>query len=471
MKITLEKLIPAVFLLALLLLIGISFTSYKSTADLLENTRLVAHTLEVNTELNGALSALVDAETGQRGYLLTGKDQYLEPYNAALPVLGEKIKRLRALTADNPGQQRRLSELERLVAERQGLLKQTIELRRSKGDAFVVPIEALDAGKRLMDGIRALFGEMEAEERRLLIERQAVTSAAGRRTTMVILLGGLPAVALAGLAYLFIRRELERRRRSELQAQAFTRELERSNRELQDFAYVASHDLQEPLRKIQAFGDLLRSGYGESLPAEARDFVERMQNAARRMHVLINDLLTFSRVTTKGKPFAPVDLNQIAREVMGDLEVRLKQSGGSVDVGDLPTIDADATQMRQALQNLIGNALKFRRPEEPPVVKVSASQVSDQDLSSGNGGAPGDLCVLTVEDNGIGFDEKYLDRIFTPFQRLHARGDYEGTGMGLAVCRRIAERHGGSITARSAPGRGSTFSITLPVKQKGELPQ
>ena len=158
--------------------------------------------------------------------------------------------------------------------------------------------------------------------------------------------------------------------------------------------------------------------------------------------MLINDLLTFSRVTTKAQPFAPVDLDQVAREVVADLEVRVQQTGGRVEVGELPTLDADPLQMRQLLQNLIGNALKFHRPGVPPVVEVGARAVGPPE-----GGAwppaPDGWRELTVEDNGIGFDEKYLDRIFTVFQRLHGRGEYEGTGMGLAICRKIVERHGG----------------------------
>jgi PAS domain S-box-containing protein len=233
-------------------------------------------------------------------------------------------------------------------------------------------------------------------------------------------------------------------------------ELERSNRELQDFAYVASHDLQEPLRKIQAFSDLLVSQYGAGLGEEGRDFLARMQKASRRMHVLINDLLAFSRVTTKAQPFVPVDLSEVAREVLEDLEARVRQSGGRVEVGELPTVEADPLQMRQLLQNLIGNALKFHRAGEPPAVEVRG-ETSDNNH-----------CRLTVADNGIGFDEKYLDRIFTPFQRLHGRGEYEGTGMGLAVCRKIVERHGGTITARSAPGAGTTFIVELPLRHHAD---
>jgi PAS domain S-box-containing protein len=246
-------------------------------------------------------------------------------------------------------------------------------------------------------------------------------------------------------------------RSSEEKLRQFTVQLERSNRELQDFAYVASHDLQEPLRKIVVFGERLKEKNSEALGPEALDYLDRMQKAAARMQILINDLLTFSRVTTKAHPFAPVNLAEIAGEVVNDLEGRIELVKGRVELGTLPVIDAESLQMRQLLQNLIGNALKFRRPEEPPVVKVEAQIISAPDTTEKK------LCRLTVSDNCIGFDEKYLDRIFNVFQRLHTRNEYEGTGMGLAIVRKIALYHGGDITAKSKPGQGSTFILTLPV--------
>lgn len=260
--------------------------------------------------------------------------------------------------------------------------------------------------------------------------------------------------------------ELTARRQAEERLKRYATKLEFSNRELQDFAYVASHDLQEPLRKVQAFSDRLLAGYDQALDERGRDYLERMQNAAKRMQALINDLLTYSRVTTRAQPFQAVDLGQVAREVVSDLEVRLEEVNGRVELGDLPSIEADATQMRQLLQNLIGNALKFHRQDEAPVVKVSAR------LLNGAGKQPvthpadrAERCQLTVEDNGIGFDEKYVDRIFQIFQRLHGRNTYEGTGVGLATARKIVERHSGSITATSRPGQGSTFTVTLPIRQ------
>ncbi len=184
------------------------------------------------------------------------------------------------------------------------------------------------------------------------------------------------------------------------------------------------------------------------------------------MHRLINDLLTFSRVTTKARPFEPTDLNQATKDVLSDLEVRIQETGGRVEVTDLPTIDADPLQIRQLLQNLIGNALKFHRPDAPPIIKIGGSFLKEGENEGLNGS--GGMYRLSIEDNGIGFDEKYLDRIFTPFQRLHGRNEFEGTGIGLAVCRKIVERHGGSLTALSKPGTGSTFIATLPVKQAKE---
>jgi PAS domain S-box-containing protein len=246
-------------------------------------------------------------------------------------------------------------------------------------------------------------------------------------------------------------------------------ELQRSNQELQDFAYVASHDLQEPLRKIQAFGNLLEEEYRDTL-ADGNVYLDRMRSAARRMSVLIEDLLTFSRVTTKAQPLVPVDLNVIVQQIIEDLETRLQGTHGTIAVQPLPTINADPRQMYQMLQNLIANAVKFHRSDTPPIVKVSAEiqtvattieGVENEDVED----VQEQQCVLFVEDNGIGFDEKYLDRIFTVFQRLHGKSEYEGTGIGLAVVRKIVERHQGTVTAQSTPGQGTTFIVRLPVNQ------
>ncbi|MCE5335444.1 MAG: PAS domain S-box protein [Desulfobacteraceae bacterium] len=251
------------------------------------------------------------------------------------------------------------------------------------------------------------------------------------------------------------RDELERHVRDRTAELAKTvADLEATNQELQDFAYIASHDLQEPLRKIQTFGSLLQRSIADKLDETEKDYLARMESSARRMRQFILDLLDYSRVRSMPSPFTLVDLGDIAREVLQVFEFHLQRNGGLVEIAKLPQIEADATQMRQLLQNLIGNALKFQPPGAAPIVKIWSKSVNRT------------TCRICIEDNGIGFDEAYLDRIFSPFQRLHGRHEYEGTGMGLAICRKIVERHGGSISAKSRPGKGSTFIITLPVKHK-----
>ncbi len=243
---------------------------------------------------------------------------------------------------------------------------------------------------------------------------------------------------------------------------SYSERLARSNRELEDFASVAAHDLQEPLRKVQAFGDRLVAESESDLSEKGRDYLERMQKASGRMRVLIDDLLTYSRVATKAQPFELVDLADVMAEVQRTCETLIEETGGRLEVAELPVIEADATQMEQLLQNLITNAFKFHRPDVPPVVEVSGevTGVHRQDDVK--------QLRLTITDNGIGFDQKYLEKIFTMFERLHGRDEYSGTGVGLAVCRRIVDRHNGQITAQGNPGEGSTFIVTLPIQQPVE---
>jgi signal transduction histidine kinase/ligand-binding sensor domain-containing protein len=251
--------------------------------------------------------------------------------------------------------------------------------------------------------------------------------------------------------------EQERRRLEALVAQ-HTRDLaeknarlEGSNRDLEQFAYIASHDLQEPLRKIQAFSDRVAKQYGERMDDQGRDYLARMGGAAARMQRLIDALLSLSRITTKTHPIESIELPELLQEVIGDLEVRIQSTQGRVELGILPSIEGDPVQIRQLFQNLIGNALKFHKPGEAPVVRVTA-------VTRGSG-----TIEIRVEDNGIGFENKDAERVFLPFQRLHGRMEYEGTGIGLTICQKIVERHGGTIRGESTPGKGSRFVLTLPI--------
>jgi signal transduction histidine kinase len=232
------------------------------------------------------------------------------------------------------------------------------------------------------------------------------------------------------------------------------RELERSNAALEEFASIASHDLQEPLRKILSFGERLDTSAGPVLQGDARRYLDRMLGAAARMRALISDLLTYSLLTTRAQSFVSTDLTGLAREVITDLETVVADAGGRVDLGELPVIDADPVQMRQLLQNLLANAIKYRDKGRPPIVRLDSSSPDAEH------------CTITVADNGIGFKQEYGERIFKMFERLHGRAQYEGSGIGLAICRRIADRHGGTITASSSPGQGATFTVTLPLSQR-----
>jgi PAS domain S-box-containing protein len=251
-----------------------------------------------------------------------------------------------------------------------------------------------------------------------------------------------------------LRKKLTRElKASERSLKVYAAKLERSNRDLDQFATIASHDLQAPLRKVIMFSDFIRASAGDRLPLECYDYIERIQKAVLKMQTLIMDLLALSRINRRGKPFEPVNLGRILQDVLVDLESLRAQVNGTIRVGRVMTIDADDVQMHQVLQNLLDNALKFHKPDVSPEVEIEMSPLDHQ------------YCEITIRDNGIGFDEKHLDRIFEVFERLHGESQFGGTGMGLAIVRKIVERHGGTVTAHSVPGQGATFVVTLPIHQ------
>lgn len=258
--------------------------------------------------------------------------------------------------------------------------------------------------------------------------------------------------------------DVTQREHDTAQLAKYTKSLERSNAELQDFAYVASHDLQEPLRKIETFGDRLASKYGSTLQEDGALYLDRMQHAASRMRQLINDLLTYSRVTEKKRPLIPIDLNTVIEGVLNDLHIQLEDTRATIDINGLATIDGDASQLRQLFQNLISNALKFRKPDVLPIIQITGETVTIEDEL----GTSKDIHHIKITDNGIGFDNRFKDQIFTIFKRLHGRMEYEGTGIGLSTCNKIAEQHFGTIEADGQEGIGATFEVRIPVKHASE---
>jgi PAS domain S-box-containing protein len=251
------------------------------------------------------------------------------------------------------------------------------------------------------------------------------------------------------------------RRQAEEALRRMALELARSNKELENFAYVASHDLQEPLRKVIAYGARAMGRNDDAMDGVVRECLERMVAAANRMKTMIDDLLVLAQVTTERRPFEWIDLNVVARDVLEDFDAAIEGAGASVHLDRLPVIEADPVQMRQLFQNLIGNALKYRRPDIPPRLEIHTAAADD----AAHGPTPHDSCELRFVDNGRGFDPRYSERIFEPFERLHATETVAGSGIGLALCRRIVERHDGRITAHGAPNEGATIIVTLPLRQ------
>lgn len=468
-----------------------------------ETNERVDHAHEVLLELATVLAAVTDAETGQRGFLITGAPEYLEPYRQTLEAVRSEMSELERLTADDPAQRGLFAELRRLVDNRLELIRVNVETREQEGPDAAREMVMTGRGREAMEAVREHIDRMRREEERRLARALVQTRTAYRTALITSLITSALGLALVAVGFMLVRREIaireqaaaalresndrleervrertatisranealreevETRRQAEQRLKIAAAELARSNRELEQFASVASHDLQEPLRKIQAFGDRLQLQCAGQIDDKGRDYLERMLASAGRMRKLIDDLLTYSRAATRVQNFARVNLGEIAEGVVGDLEDRLHESRGRVEIGALPTIEAEPVQMRQLLQNLIANGLKFHRPGVPPVVRVSSRLVAgDRAASDGEPAAP--QCEITVADNGIGFDPMYADRIFDLFQRLHGRHEYEGTGMGLAICRKIAERHSGRIAAASVPGEGARFVVTLPVEQ------
>ncbi len=239
-----------------------------------------------------------------------------------------------------------------------------------------------------------------------------------------------------------------------------TAQLAASNQELERFAYVASHDLQEPLRTVASYLQLIARRYQDKLDADGREFIGFAVDGATRMQGMIRDLLDYSRVQTQGQPFAPVDLNGVLADVLGDLRLAIEENAATVTHDSLPVVTGDASQLHRLLQNLVGNAIKYRG-EAPPRIHVAASRLEDGGVRMPDG-APAKGWLISVRDNGIGIEAEFFDKVFHLFQRLHGREQYSGTGLGLALCKRIVERHGGAIWVESTPGEGSTFYVALP---------
>ncbi|WP_191602866.1 sensor histidine kinase [Marinomonas algicola] len=454
----------------------LTYDTIKSLDTLQTN---LDNTSKVMTSVSLLHISVLAAESGQRGYLLTNNESYLKPYEDALDKVSKQLKDVSNLQSNIAGQEALLSELVELVNLKLTELSHIVKLAKEEKDLLALRVILTHKGRNLYSEINHLFQQINQNENTFQInlhndlkntrESSKLTFAISISTSVFLIFG------MVYLARINLRKEQDRiqtieNNNAELtkavalrtkELTLYSEELSRSNRELEDFAFVASHDLQEPLRKIQAFGDRLENQFGDQLGEKGSDYLARMRNAASRMGQLITDLLEFSRVSTRGKPFEDVNLNQTIENCLDDLMLNINESNANIIYPSMPTIKADQTQMHQLFLNLIANALKFKKQETAPLINITLDQ--EEKTSSFDKKIMENWYKITVTDNGIGFDQSYSDKIFAPFQRLHGRSKFKGTGIGLAVCKRIVERHGGSITAFGEPDKGATFTIYIPL--------
>ena len=453
---------------ALVVMALISAFSYRSMQRSSEDINWVTHTHLVLEALADVRSSVVDAETNERGFIITGDESFMLLYQIALDKAKHRLADLRQLTADNYTQQHNLDKLDISIDKRFAVLKDAVRVRRQDGLDAAAQVVVAGAGPSAMAEIRTELGAMENEEQRLLADRKKAADASTAQAKFVLLAGNATSLLLLFLAGAAVYKEMARRREVEDEIRELnadlekrveerTQDLKRSNSELQQFAYVASHDLQEPLRMVASFTQLLAKRYGDKLGDDAREFIAFAVDGANRLQTLIGDLLTYSRVGTQAKPLVPVDCDKALDRVMNGLRLAMQESGTKINRQPLPMVVADEVQLCQLLQNLLTNAMKFHG-SEPPHVDIFARR-------------DGEMWRVFVRDNGIGIAKEHVDRIWTIFQRLHTKQEYPGTGIGLAICKKIAERHGGMIGVEPAPGGGSTFHFTVRAYDKPIEPE
>ncbi|MEH2084747.1 MAG: CHASE3 domain-containing protein [Nostoc sp.] len=485
------------FVIAVAIMTGVGIISYLSLLQYRENAQWVTHTREVLEKTKEVMSEVKDAETGQRGYLLTGKERYLEPYRTATGEIAEKLQALRQLTADNPNQQQRLDRLEPLIAKKLVLIEQTINAR-SKNLESALQIVQTDRGQQIMEDIRILTTAMENEENKLLKQRSMKANASAHQTTLLTIFGSIIASIIVGFAAMISNQELVKRKRMENSLQKArdeleievskrtaelrstnkeleteinerkkaeseilrlnvqleqrvaerTAQLEATNKEMEAFSYSVSHDLRAPLRSIDGFSQALLEDYADKLDALGQNYLQRVRAATQRMAQLIDDLLNLSRLTRSEMRYEKVDLSALVEAIA--TELHKTQSERQVEFIITPGLVAngDAHLLRIVLENLLGNAWKFTGKHQKARIEFGLLQQDD-------------TYMYFVRDDGTGFDMAYIDKLFGAFQRLHAMTEFEGTGIGLATVQRIVHRHGGRVWAESVVEQGATFYFTL----------
>jgi len=435
-----------------------------------ELVRMVDHTREVQVTIQDLLSELSDAETGRRGFVATGRSDYMALVDGAATKSTAIIHKLADLTRDNPVEQLNVPLLERLVNDRIDLLKQTSKFGGQEAALQEEKRNGLAASSQLSK----VLADMMAEENRLLESRKQATGTADFEAGALLVAGSIAAILLLLWAYRIVSRYAADRDRAESevreanqklqekigQLDRLNRELEervkertlgleRSNHDLQQFAFVASHDLQEPLRMVSSYLGLLSKATQGKLDADAEKYIAFAVDGATRMQTLIRDLLAYAQISTQATALTRTRLAEVVSQARYALLASIRETGAEIAIEPLPEVEVDPLKMSLVFQNLLSNAIKFRQPGGKPSIQIEARKEDNE-------------WRISVRDQGIGFDPKYAKKIFGAFQRLHGKDAYPGTGIGLAICSRIIDGHGGRIWAEAAPGGGAVFHFTLP---------
>jgi signal transduction histidine kinase len=428
----------------------------------------VAHTKDVLASIDRVMIAVLSAESSQRGFLLTKQDPYFHNYQRRREDANAYLREMDHLISDNGVQRKNWEALSSAVSERFSRLDTTLESFRQNPSLRDQMTSELAEGTRMMRRIRAAINVMTIEENRLMAHRAETQKKTELFVAFSFAAGFLANMALLYWAYQLLRAYAKRRDSADLEIRTLNAELERrvtertselqaanlhlsrSNDDLTRFAYIASHDLQEPLRTIGSYAGLLGRRYDSQLDEQARRYIGFMIDGAKRMQTLVQDLLAYSRAGTQPLHCTSTELSGVVKQAIENLQASISEKNATVTIANLPSITIDPMKMTLVFQNLIGNALKFGRDNVPVAIHVTATRANN-------------AAVVTVQDNGIGFEGEYADKIFVVFQRLHSLGTYPGNGIGLAICKRIVEAHGGKIWANSKPNQGSTFFVSLPL--------
>ena len=482
-------LLDFLFIFILVFLLGFSYLSYQRIEKLKRASDWVNHSSLVKLGINRAIGHMVEAESGQRGFLLTHDSLFYHQYTAALPKIKQELNNIAFLTQDNLERRATLQDLAATIDLRVQLLDSVLQYERMKPDDKTGLVQLLERGRVVRDSSKQLSKTIVEAEDRLLRERTLEKESIAALTPIVVLVFSVLAILLVIFAYVKIRRETYLRikaqiseatsRRMQLESQQLNQILESKvnertaelqqknialvnmNDELLSFNYVASHDLQEPLRKIQAFSGRIMDGE-ENFSDTTRDYFGRIINAASRMQKLLEALISYSRANNSEQDFVEIDLNVLLEDVKSDIREMIEEKKAIIENKGLPTLKMIPTQCHQLFLNLISNAIKYSSPESSPKVTISSQLVRVEDIKKPVYLHHQSYWKITVDDNGIGFESQYEDKIFELFQRLHGKNEFEGTGIGLAICRKIAQNHNGYIFAEGKPKKGATFFIYFP---------